>query len=272
MSQIPKDRTVDAMTTVWSSLSALLSGLSDDEWRRASPLPGWDVQANVAHMIGTEAMLLGEPTPEVTVDREQSSHIRNDIGAFNEVWVEALADRAPTEVLAMFDDYTARRLAILRAMPLDEWDAETFTPVGRESYGRFMQIRVFDCWFHEQDIRDAIGRPGGETGLAVEVALDELAPAMGFVVGKKAGAPTGSSVRFVLTGASGRTIEVMVDERARVVDGLDGAPTVTITAPLGVFTRLCGGRVPLESVRAQVEVSGDAALGDAVLGALNYTI
>ena len=272
MSQIPKDRTIDALDSVWSSLSGLLGSLSDDEWRRPSPLPGWDVQANVAHMIGTEAMLLGEATPSIVIDRERSGHVRNDIGAFNEVWVEALADRSSTEVLAMFDDFTARRLAILRAMPQADWDAETMTPVGRESYGRFMQIRVFDCWFHEQDIRDALDKPGHDSGLAVEVTLDELAPAMGFVVGKKAGAPSGSSVRLELTGASGRTIEVMVDERARVVDRLDGTPTVTITAPVGVFTRLCGGRAPAAVLGAQVQLSGDVALGEAVVGALNYTI
>ena len=74
----------------------------------------------------------------------------------------------------------------------DEWNAESFTPAGMDTYGRFMQIRVFDCWLHEQDIRDAVGRPGHETGLAVEVVLDEMATALGFVVGKKAGATSRS--------------------------------------------------------------------------------
>ena len=40
-------------------------------------------------------------------------------------------------------------------MSQEEWDAESFTPAGKSTYGRFMQIRVFDCWLHEQDIRDA---------------------------------------------------------------------------------------------------------------------
>ena len=39
-----------------------------------------------------------------------------------------------------------------------------------------MRIRVFDCWLHEQDIRDAVGRPGGEDGPAASVALDEIGP------------------------------------------------------------------------------------------------
>ena len=67
-----------------------------------------------------------------------------------------------------------------------------------------MRIRAFDCWLHEQDIRDAVGRPGGEEGPAAEAALDEIAAALGYVVGKKAGAPQGSRVRFELTGPAAR--------------------------------------------------------------------
>ena len=271
-SEIPKDRTIDALAAVWASIRELVATLDDEQWKSPSPLPGWDVQANMAHMIGTEAMLLGEPTPEVDLDRDAAGHIRNDIGAFNEVWVVALADRPPAEVLAVFDDFTARRLEALRSMSLEEWNAETFTPVGKESYGRFMQIRVFDCWFHEHDIRDAVGRPGHDAGPAVVVTLDEVTGAMGFVVGKRAGVPTGSRVRFELTGSSGRVIDVEVDERAAVVEQLSGDPTVTISMPVVPFTRLCGGRTTLDAVREQVVVSGDVDLGERILAQLNYTI
>ena len=70
-----------------------------------------------------------------------------------------------------------------------------------------------------------------------EVGLDEMAEAMGFVVGKKAGAPQGSRVRLALTGDAGRDINVEVGERATVVDELSGPPTLTVTMPAGVFAR-----------------------------------
>ena len=92
----------------------------------------------------------------------------------------------------------------------EQWDEVGFTPAGPDTYGRFMRIRVFDQWMHELDIRDAIGAAGGDGGPAAEVALDEMASAMGYVVGKKAGAPTGSRVRFELTGPAARRIDVEV--------------------------------------------------------------
>ena len=271
---IPKDRTVAALDEVWSSITELLVGLDDAQWSLPSPLPGWDVQDNVAHVVGTEAMLLGIENPDLEIDRDELPHVQNDIGVFNELWVQFLRMKQPNEVLSVFEEYTGARLAALAEMPIDEWNAESFTPAGKDTYGRFMQIRVFDCWLHEQDIRDAVGVPGHETGLAVEVTLDEMATAMGFVVGKRAGAVDGQSVTFELTdgGPVVRSFHVVVDGRAAVFDRIDGEATASIRLPVGVMTRLCAGRVELADLRDRIEVTGDLDLGERVVTALRYTI
>lgn len=273
-SNIPKERTVAALGEVWTSLGDLLADLDDTQWRLPSPLPGWSVQDNVAHIVGTEAMLAGEPGPEVEIDREVNTHVRNDIGAFNEQWVESLRPVPPNEVLSRFRELTASRLVTLEQMSEEEWNAESFTPAGMDTYGRFMQIRVFDCWLHEQDIRDAVGRPGHETGLAVDVVLDEMATALGFVVGKKAGAASGQSVTFALTdgGAVVRRLHVAVTERANVVASLSAAPTVTLTMPIGVMTRRCAGRVGSDELLDQVVIDGDLSLAARILENQSYTI
>ena len=273
-SSIPKDRTVAALGEVWASLGELLAELSDDEWQRPSPLPGWSVQDNVSHIVGTEAMLAGEAGPDVEIDRDANEHVRNDIGVFNEQWVESLRAVPPSEVLAKFRALTSARLAALEAMSDDEWNTESFTPAGMDTYGRFMQIRVFDCWLHEQDIRDAVGRPGHESGLAVDVVLDEMATALGFVVGKKAGATTGQSVTFALTdgGAVVRRLHVEVSERAAVVADLSGPATVTLTMPLGVMTRRCAGRVGPDDLLDQVAIDGELELASRILANQSYTI
>ena len=225
---------------------------------RGHAVAGWDVQDNVAHIIGTEEMLSGVPAPSIEIDRESHAHVRNDIGEFNEQWVEAIRPMAPAEVLARFREITAERLAMLEAMSQEEWDAESFTPAGKDTFGRFMQIRVFDCWLHEQDIRDAVGRPGHESGLAVDVTLDEMTTALGFVVGKKAGATAGTEVTFALTdgGAMVREIHVEVVERAMVV-GRCLPATLVLTMPVGVMTRRCAGRVGPDELLDQIVIDGD---------------
>ena len=59
-----------------------------DAMARSSILPGWSVQDIVAHMVGTESMLAGETAPEAKRDLRESDHVRNDIAAMNEQWVE----------------------------------------------------------------------------------------------------------------------------------------------------------------------------------------
>ena len=105
-------------------------------------------------------------------------------------------------------------------MTQDDFDAPAMTPAGQDTYGRFMRIRVMDQWFHEQDVREAVGRPGHLDGLAPEATLAEVA-AVARLRGRQEGraCPKGSSVRFVLTGPVSGAVDVEVGDRARVVDG-----------------------------------------------------
>lgn len=264
---VDKDRILAALGEEFSAIEDLVSSLDAAEWTAPTPCPGWDVRANLAHIIGTESMLAGIKSPDITIDRDANPHVRNDIGAFNEVWVAALADTPTNELVERYRAITSSRLEALRAMDVDAWNAEGFTPAGADSYGRFMRIRVFDCWMHEQDIRDAIGMPGHEAGPPVDVALEELVGALGFVVGKKAGAPTGSSVTFDL---GGRAFHVDVTDRATVVDHLTGQPTVTLGMSVGTFSRLAGGRI--DPGVATVHLEGDTELGHRIVENLAYTI
>ena len=265
----------DQLASVWASLRELGATLDDADWGRGTPCPGWPVSAQYAHVIGTESSLLGRPNPDI--DAGSPEHVRNPIGGFNEVWVVALADRPRAEVLALFDEVTAARLEALRAMGEEEFSKESWTPAGQADYRRFMQIRVFDCWVHEQDIRDAVGRPGGDGGPVAEQAVDEIVRAAGYLVGKKAGAPAGSSVRIELTGPVARRVDVSVaDGRARVVEALDGDPTATVTLGSNAFTRLACGRVAPADVAGGAfggwTADGDSGLAQRVVDTLAVTI
>jgi uncharacterized protein (TIGR03083 family) len=260
---------------VWDSLIALGADLSDEEWAMTTPCPGWSVGAQYAHMIGTESMLLGRDRPDV--DPGRPDHVRNDIGGANEVWVAALARESRPEVLARFAETTGARRDALTAMGEEAFDAPSWTPVGQADYRRFMQVRVFDCWVHEQDIRDAIGRPGHEAGPAAEQSVDELARAIGYLVGKKAGAPDGSSMTVELTGPVHRSLHAIVDGRARGVDAMDRAATATVRLSSTAFTRLACGRVdPAQVIHSGalggVQLAGDAELGERFVRNLAYTI
>jgi uncharacterized protein (TIGR03083 family) len=260
---------VRALRTEWEALTGLLSGLDDAQWSAVTCLPGWEVRDVVAHLVGTEAMLSGEEAPPSDVDVHALPHVHNDLAARNELWVRALRSETPSALLDRFRDVTGRRADALAAMTRADFGAPSWTPAGEGTYRQFMAIRVFDCWLHEQDIRDAVGQPGHETGPCAEAALDRVVDALGYVVAKRAGAPAGTAVTFELTGPVRRTVQVQVDARARVVDCLDRPATARLTMSSNLFVRLAGGRV--DAAGQDVAVDGDVDLGRRVLENLAFT-
>lgn len=276
VTKLDKSTVLTGLFAVWNDLDALLAGLSEAQWRAASPLPGWAVKALVSHVIGTESFLAGIAAPQPDIDVSALEHVRNDIGAMNECWVRHLGAHADADVLESFRAITDDRRAALTALSDEEWNAVTATPTGPDTYGRFMRIRVFDCWMHEQDIRVALERPPSDdelAGPAASLAVDEIAATMGYVVGRLAKAPEGSRVQFELTGPLARTIRVRVDGRAAVVDSFAGQePTATIRLDGLQFTRLAGGR-PMCPARAQdVELGGDKDVAGQIVEHLNFVI
>ncbi len=249
---LDKSEILDGLFSSWDDLDRLMTGLPEECWLTPTPLPGWCVHDVIAHVIGTESMLSGVATPESDVDVAKLDHVRNAIGEMNECWARHLRGESAADVLERFRDVTAARRAMLTNMIDEAWNAPTMTPAGPDSYGRFMRIRIFDCWMHEQDIRHALARPSSDADLegpTARLALDEMAGSMGFVVGKLGKAPDGARVAIELTGPLARTIRVAVDGRASLVADFGGAePTVVIGLDGLQFTRLCGGR-PMTTAR-----------------------
>ena len=263
-------RIVDLLGQEWAIIGDLLAGLSEQAWSR-QVLPGWDVHDVLAHIIGTERMLSGAEFPAAP-EGDLGTHVRNDIGRANEAWIIALRDRPHAALLGDFRAVTASRLASLRAMPAGEFNAPSWTPAGQATYARFMRIRIFDCWMHEQDIRAATGLPGNEDGPAAAAALDEVVLALGYIIGKKGRAPDGSSVLIRLTGPVERDLPVVVDGRARVVPTLNGEPTASLDLSSSLFLRLAGGREDARAALGRIRLGGDQELARQLATNLAYTI
>jgi uncharacterized protein (TIGR03083 family) len=224
-------------------------------------------------MIGTEMMLLGENAP--LADIGHAPYVRNDIGKFNEQWVVLYRNRTGAETLGDFRRVTQRRLDALMQLPPEKWDEEGFTPEGPGPYRQFMEIRVFDCWFHDQDIREALGRPGYLDAPAADLSVGRIPrKALPYVVGKKAAAPQGAKVEFTITGIEPIVATVGVDGRAALLAEPPPDPSVKLRMDRRTFTRLAGGRWTGDQARARgaLEVSGDVELGQRVVDNLAFTL
>lgn len=264
---------IDLLSEVWSAISHLGAGLDADGWHQPTDCPGWSVRDIVAHLVGMELLVIAGVEPE-TPSGARAPHVRNDFGAVNEAFVAERRDRPVGAVLAEFDDLTATRLRELHELAPEAWDAEVWTPIGRSTYRGFMDTRLFDSWVHEQDIRRAVSQPGGWDTPAADRALEVVASAMAFVVGRKAQAPAGSRVIFDVSPPWPRTVAVEVGERARRVTELSGPPTVRLRLDAETFLCLGAGRWDGDAVLAEgrVDIEGDEDLGQRIVESMAFLI
>jgi uncharacterized protein (TIGR03083 family) len=269
---VDKSAVTDLLRDEFAAMTDLCWSLTDTQWDQPTCLPGWTVHDVLSHVIGTEAMLLGVPAPPADVSH--LGHMRNPVAEANEVWVESMRPLTGDALRARFADVTGRRMVALEAMSQADFDAPSWTPAGRdETYGRFMRIRHYDCFMHENDIRDAVGQSPRADQPDLRSAMDEVATGLGYIVGRRAALPQGSRVRIDLTGLPGCTYLVQVDDRATVVDHFDDDPTIGLEMPLSLFLRLTGGRHDRGPGHGeQVVITGDRTLGEQLVANLAFTI
>ncbi len=263
--------TIDKLEATWRSLSALGSELDEHQWKLPTDLAGWNVQDNLAHLIGTERMLQGLPT--AVRPMTMGAHVKNPIGQSNEAEVEARRGRSGADVLAEWNELVELRLTTLRTADDAYFAKEVATPTGPGTAADFLHIRVLDCWIHEQDMRRAVGKPGHLAGPAAEHTVDRLLRTIPIVVGKRAATPEGGAVVVDITGDVNRHVVCeVIDGRAAVVTAATAEPLATITLDAEAFVVLATGRRTAAAIADRIELCGDQVLGQRVVDNLNMMI
>ena len=263
MAEASRDRIIEGLEACWASLDGLLGGLAADEWRHPSLCPDWAVHGVVTHLAAVESMLSGwmPESAETPLPFDRVAAFAREAGAWD-----------GDVLLARYRELIDARRAQLAATSEDAFAAPAMTPAGPGTYGRFMTMRTFDFWVHEQDIRVPLDRPGHQDGPAAELTIDEIERALGYIVGKGIGLPDGRSIAFHLTGPVARDLYAAVDGRARVVEGL-AAPDVEVTTDSLTFSLLACGRIDPQAAidDGRVRWTGDGEWAERAVRGLRFT-
>jgi uncharacterized protein (TIGR03083 family) len=246
----------------------LLEEVPEDEWSTPTDLAGWDVKACASHTAHLEGILAGNP--EETAEVGEPSHVTGLMGLYTEIGVVNRRDASADAIINELREVVTRRHTALLADPPTDGDAKPQPIFGGVpwSWRTLLRNRPLDVWMHEQDVRRAVGRPGNLDSPAAKHTAEYLAEGLGYVLGKKVGAPAGTSMVLDMEGSPRFAFEIDANGRGQRVDPPPEA-TVTLEMDRESFIRLAGGRCAAEP--GHVAVHGDQELGAQVLANLATT-
>jgi uncharacterized protein (TIGR03083 family) len=252
-----------------NDFTTLLERVPVEQWSTPTDLPGWDVHAVAAHVAHLESLLAGGEHVDVEVG--DAPHVRGMMGQFTEQGVLARRDATPDDLInEIRAAATARHTALLAEPPADP-DAPApglFGAIGWSTL-TLLRNRPLDLWMHEQDVRRAVGQPGGLGADAAAHTTDYLSESLPYVLAKRVGADPGTTVVLAVEGHAPVAATVGEDGRGRMLDEVPVEPTVGLRTDRESFALLAGGRREPEPGR--VEVFGDADLARRVLTGLAVT-
>ena len=253
-----RDGLVEAVNSTLRAVALLATEITEPQAMLDTPCAGWTVRDQIAHVVGLEARCIGQPGPDSHQIPTDLAHVTSDTKKFMEIDVDYRRSVPWSVVQAEAAEVLTARMEQLRML---DFDAETLieSPFGPRPAKAALSLRTFDIWAHEQDIRDAIDRPGGMDTPAAGVAIARCVGALGHI-GKEAGLSETEAV----------TLEVPDGPFAFSVSSNSvGESKATLRMTAATLTRLCCGRSSAD--RESVQITGDTAIGARFLDAMAIT-
>lgn len=256
-----------------AELIALLRGLSPEEWNRETVCSGWSVKDIAAHLLADDLGRLSwgrdgfvSPTFAAGLYLDTLPGFIQAIDRQNELWVAAARRFSPAlllELLAVSGEWTDAYFLGLDleaiGMPVN-WAGPEPAPVWLDVAREYTER-----WVHQQQIRDAAGKPGLRERHWLHPVLATFVRALPLALAP-AVASDGTVVRLAITGeAGGEWVARRDDDRWLLGAAPDLPAAATVTLDQETAWRLFTRGIARDEARHRAVIAGDHALGDWVL-------
>jgi uncharacterized protein (TIGR03083 family) len=246
------------------SLLAVLGQFTPEQWAAPTVCTGWTVHDVAAHILGDKLGRLSRDRDGYRVD-EPGEDLPSFIDRTNAEWVLACRRLSPEVLFAMLVDVSAQIVDVWSRVDVDElggpvsWAGPEPAPIWLDAAREYTEY-----WVHQQQIREAAGVALLDQAEFVRPVVDTFMRALPYAL-RGCVAAKGKQVAYTVTGLGTWTATRAGDRWTLDRGGPGRTPLASVTTDAGTFWRLCTRNVELRDVRDSVKLTGDKAVGEAVL-------
>jgi uncharacterized protein (TIGR03083 family) len=250
-----------------AALLALLGDLAAGDWDRATVCPGWTVKDVTAHILHDDLRRLasmrdGHQGPRPAPGEPVATFLHR----VNQEWVATvrfLSTRQLAELLTRTGEQLA---AVWPAMDPDA-DSVSVSWAGLDPAPVWLDAarELSECWTHQQQLRDATGRPGLADRELLTAVLDTFLRALPFTL-RDTAAEAGAQLQVEVTGAAPMRWTATRRDGGWFLDrGRAEGPAATLEVDDDTLWRVCTRNITPEDARDRVRVRGDRRLAEQAL-------
>jgi uncharacterized protein (TIGR03083 family) len=248
-------------------LLELLADLSEDDWVRPTAAPLWSLKDIAAHLLGGDVWILAGKRDGFHPDKLQEyDQLIELVNRLNAEWVLAARRMSPRllrDFLAFTGPEVEAYFASLDPMAMSgpvSWAGPEPAPVWFDIAREFTER-----WHHQQQIRDATGRPPLYDPYFLSPVLDTFVRALPYTF-RHAVAPAGTVVRFEISGEAGGVWFLHRGEQSSLEQGWTlvlqshTEPAAEVILSEDTAWRLFTKGLDREKARARAVIRGDPGL------------
>lgn len=248
---------------ILDELIRLLSSLSAEDWQKPTACPLWSVKDIALHLLGGDMSILSRKRDAYSTGgpinnwRELVALI-NDINA---TWVKAtrgLSPRLLCDLLRFTGTQVCEYFKSLDPFAIEgavEWASDKPAPVWLD-----LAREYTERWHHQQQIRDAVSKPGLKEPLYFAPVLDAFVRALPRTY-RDVRANEGALVALTISGESGgRWFILRENDLWTLYLDVAQEPAAEVVVDEDLAWRLFTKGVAKEEARKRVKITGDASL------------
>lgn len=251
------------------ALLALLTSLSAEDWNRPTAAARWSVKDIAQHLLGGDLGILSRKR-----DSYLFSHARindwDDFVAFindlNDVWVKATSRLSPVVLCDLLEFAGRKTCAYFESLdpyapggPV-EWAGPEPAPVWLD-----LAREYTERWHHQQQIRDAVGKPGLKEPKYFAPVIDAFVRALPHTY-KDLSADNNTLIALNITGdAGGRWFLLRENDSWHLYLDVGRQPQAEVSIDQDVAWRLFTKGIGKEEARKRAAFDGDQTLAERAL-------